>query len=334
MTEGNGKAMRAATKLYSGHGVPVSKRNLRLPLFEHASRLDAPAHYVAEKGLTDAVNVALVLGQPLLVTGEPGTGKTQLAASIAYELELPPPLTFNAKTTSTAKDLFYRYDALAHFHDSHFRQGQLSIASYITYEALGLAILLSLPTTDADRLLPAELRGKRPTRSVVLIDEIDKAPRDFPNDILQEIEHLTITVRETGSTFTTSPEYRPILVLTSNSEKNLPDAFLRRCIFYHISFPNHDRLKEIVSRRLEPGDQFSAAILDNALKHFEEIRTQPLQKKPATAECLAWLRVLQQMQLDPGDLKPGQAEALSLSYCVLAKNKEDLTRLQRALNTG
>src|SRR5215469_15161137 len=106
MTEGVG------TKLYSGEGVPISRRNLRLPLFERSTRLDSPEHYIAEKGLTDAVNVACTLGQPLLITGEPGTGKTQLAASIASELELPPPLIFHAKTTSNAKDLFYHYDAL------------------------------------------------------------------------------------------------------------------------------------------------------------------------------------------------------------------------------
>src|SRR5262249_41495666 len=193
------------------------------------SRLDAPELYIADKGLSDAVNVALILGQPLLVTGEPGTGKTQLAASIACELELPPPLLFVAKTTSTAKDLFYRYDALTHFHDSHFRQGQLAMESYIAYEALGLAILLSLPVADGDPLLPPHLRGKGPTRSVVLIDEIDKAPRDLPNDVLNEIETLSFTVRETGRSVTASSGYRPVVVITSNSEKNLPDAFLRRC---------------------------------------------------------------------------------------------------------
>jgi MoxR-like ATPase len=326
MTDGNG------TRLYSGEGVPISRRNQRLPLFERSDRLDAPEFYVAEKGLTDAVNVALALGQPLLVTGEPGTGKTQLAASIACELELPAPLTFHAKTTSAAKDLFYRYDALAHFHDSHFKNDRLSIESYVEYEALGLAILLSLPPADADAYLPASLRGKGPTRSVVLIDEIDKAPRDFPNDILNEIEDLSFTVRETGRRFATSPGYRPILILSSNSEKNLPDAFLRRCIFYHISFPNHDRLKEIVARRLEPDDRFSPAMLENALQHFEEIRSLPLVKKPATAECLAWLRILQQMEIDPGNLKPGQVEAISLTYCVLAKNKDDLGKLQRSLS--
>jgi MoxR-like ATPase len=325
--------MSSGLRLYSGQGVTVSQRNERLPLFEPLVRLDAPELYVAEKGLADAVNVALTLGQPLLVTGDPGTGKTQLAASVACELELPAPLTFHAKTTSTARDLFYRYDALAHFHDSHFRKDELKVESYITFEALGQAILLSLPNTDADRYLPETLRGRGPTRSVVLMDEIDKAPRDFPNDILNEIEHLAFTVRETGQSFAAGPEYRPILVLTSNSEKNLPDAFLRRCIFYHISFPSRDRLREIVLRRLGLDHRLTPQVLEHALDHFEGIRSLPLAKRPATAECLAWLRVLQHMQVDPRNLKPGQAEALSLSYSVLVKNKDDLNRLERAFHS-
>jgi MoxR-like ATPase len=300
-------------------------------MFEAPASLDAPEHYLAEKGLADAVNVALALGQPLLVTGEPGTGKTQLAASIASELELPPPLVFHAKTTSTAKDLFYRYDALTHFHTSQFQKEELPAERYITYEALGLAILLSMPVAVANRFLPAALHGKGPTRSVVLIDEVDKAPRDLPNDILNEIEHLTFAVRETGNTFTANQGYRPILVLTSNSEKNLPDAFLRRCIFYHLSFPDRDRLRAIVMRRLPPSDRFTPEMIENALRHFEEIRALPLAKKPATAECLSWLRVLEQMQLDPARLKPEEVEALALSYCVLAKSKDDLKRLHHSL---
>jgi MoxR-like ATPase len=119
-------------------------------------------------------------------------------------------------------------------------------------------------------------------------------------------------------------------VLTSNSEKNLPDAFLRRCIFYHISFPTRDRLREIVTRRLELDHRLSPQVLEHALDHFEEIRSLALAKRPATAECLAWLRVLQHTQVDPKNLKPGQAEVLSLSYSVLAKNKDDLNRLERA----
>ena len=220
---------------------------------------------------------------------------------------------------------------MAHFHDSHFRKEGLTVEPYVTFEALGVAILLSLPSADADRLLPESLRGRGPTRTVVLIDEIDKAPRDFPNDILNEIEHLTFTVRETGQTFAAGPAYQPILILTSNSEKNLPDAFLRRCIFYHISFPTRERLKAIVARRLELDDRLTPEVLEHALDHFEEIRSLALAKKPATAECLAWLRVLQQMEIDPANLKPGQAEALGLSYSVLAKQKDDLTKLQRAL---
>src|SRR6266542_2054535 len=174
-------------RLYAGDGTPIANRNLRLPLFELNSRLDNPEHYLAEKGLRDAVNVAVALGQPLLITGEPGTGKTQLASSIAWELSLPAPLVFHTKTTSTAKDLFYRYDALRHFHDSQFRKDRLGAEAYVTFEALVLAILLSLKPDQADPSLPENLRGKGPTRSVVLIDEIDKAPRDLPNDVLNEI---------------------------------------------------------------------------------------------------------------------------------------------------
>src|SRR5262249_13584621 len=150
--------------------------------------MDDPEGYIAEDGLRDAVNVALALGQPLLLTGEPGTGKTQLASSLAYELELPGPLVFNTKTTSSARDLFYRYDSLSHFRDVQFKEKDPIVDHYITYEALGQAILLSLQPNEVKDLLPEKLQGLGPTRSVVLIDEIDKAPRDLPNDVLIEIE--------------------------------------------------------------------------------------------------------------------------------------------------
>ncbi len=318
-------------KLYAGDGTTIERRSLRLPLFEKFGKLDNPEHYLAERGLKDAVNVALALGQPLLVTGEPGTGKTQLAASIAYELGLGSPLVFNVKTTSTAKDLFYRYDALRHFHDAQFHKAELTVEPYITYEALGLAILLSLDPREADPFLPEPLRSKGPARSVVLIDEIDKAPRDLPNDVLNEIENMTFSVKETGRTFTADSRWRPILVLTSNSEKNLPDAFVRRCAFYHISFPDRERLRQIVQRRLDLDSEFTPAMLENALRHFETIRSLPLRKRPATAELLAWLEVLQTMKVDVDNLKPGQAEAVAFSYCILAKSKDDLAILQKRL---
>ena len=318
-----------AFQLYRGDGTTIGKRELRLPLFKKIAEMDDPAHYIAEKGLRDAVNVALTLGQPLLITGEPGTGKTQLAASLAYELELPPPLVFHTKTTSTAKDLFYRYDSLAHFHDAQFRKQELEIENYITYEALGLAILLLMPASEANNHLPEGLRDKGPIRSVVLIDEIDKAPRDLPNDVLNEIENMSFQVRETGRSFSADQSYRPILVLTSNSEKNLPDAFLRRCVFYHISFPGSERLKEIVQGRLRLNPDFTPQMLDNAISHFGEIRELALKKKPATAEFLAWVRVLEKMRIDVKSLKPGEAEALAFTYSILAKSKEDRELLFR-----
>ena len=318
-------------RLYAGDGSTVAQRGLRLPLFEKATELNDPAGYLADEGLRDAVNVALMLGQPLLVTGEPGTGKTQLAASIAFELAAPAPLTFHTKTTSTARDLFYRYDALGHFHDAQFRKDEAVVENYITYEALGLAILLSMDPKDADPFLPGPLRGAGPVRSVVLIDEVDKAPRDLPNDVLNEIDNMSFTIKETGRTFSADQGYRPIVILTSNSEKNLPDAFLRRCVFYHIAFPDRGRLKEIVQRRLRLGSEFTPQMLDHALTHFEKIRDLTLKKRPATAELLAWLRVLDKRQIDVNNLQSGEAEALLFTYSILSKSKEDREMIARNL---
>ena len=323
-------------KLYQGEGATLAEREQTLPDFTPLTRFEDPAGYVADPGLRDAVNVALALGQPLLVTGEPGTGKTLLAASIAHELELPR-IPFYTKTTSTAQDLFYQYDALRRFHDAQIGEPVSEIEHYISYQALGQAILLSQPPAEADELLPRHLRGKSPTRVVVLIDEIDKAPRDLPNDILNEIEKMSFTVKETGNTFCAEQKYRPVLVLTSNSEKQLPDAFLRRCVFYHIEFPGDAQLEGIIERRFEGSGfqpEFLRKIARGALVHFKEIRSEAvnLRKKPATAELLAWLQVLLSLELDTADLgklQPGQLESLALSYAVLAKSREDTERLRR-----
>lgn len=318
---------------YAGDGTRTGGRGRALPDYGHFVRPDNPGDYLAEEGLRNAVNAALMLGQPLLVTGEPGTGKTQLARSVAYELGLPEPLVFNTKTTSTARDLFYRYDSLAHFHDAQFRKGEgvagLNVGDYITYEALGLAILLAMPSEEADEFLPPHLKGVGPVRSVVLVDEIDKAPRDLPNDVLNEIESMSFNVRETGRRFEALPSYRPIIIMTSNAEKNLPEPLLRRCVFYYIKFPDEDppvRLAAIVRRRLGDDAGLSGELLDKALSHFVEIRrNERLRKPPATAELLAWLRVLGKMQIDAGD--PAQAAKLASTYPVLLKYKEDLDLL-------
>jgi len=316
-------------QLYAGNGIPIKQRNQTIPDYEPFVEGDDPQNYLAERGLRDAVNIALALRQPLLVTGEPGAGKTRLAASIAYELGLPL-LEFYTKTTSTATDLFYQYDALRRFQEAHFtEQKDVDVEKYITYQALGQAILLSQPPAAVNDLLPKTLQGKGPIRAVVLIDEIDKAPRDLPNDVLNEIEHIEFTVKETGRTFKAEQRYRPMLVLTSNSEKNLPDPFLRRCIFYHIPFPSAEHLKDIVQKRFSAYPEFTPEFISNVIAHFEEIRALAFKKKPATAEFLAWLRVLRALDLDPKNLKAGQAEALALSYSILAKTDEDLALLKK-----
>lgn len=274
---------------YEGQGETIAERELELPLFEPLFKLEDEKNYIAEPGLRNAVNVAIALGQPLLLTGEPGTGKTQLASSISYELALGAPLIFNTKTTSTATDLFYQYDALLRFQDAQFSNEKdktaknLDPEQYISYQPLGLAILLANPPKTANNYLPNHLKNKGPRRAVVLIDEIDKAPRDLPNDLLNEIERMRFEVKETQKSFEADISYRPILMFTSNSEKNLPDAFLRRCVFYHISFPETAQLEEIVQRRFKDKPNFTADFIRSAIKHFYEIRKLALKKKPATA---------------------------------------------------
>ena len=299
--------------LYQGNGSTLSERSLELPPYASPSAGNAPQHYVASPALRDAVNVAIALGQPLLLTGEPGTGKTQLAYSIAHELGLGAPLVFHTKTTATARDLFYRYDSLAHFHDAQLKEkGSLAVEDYITYEALGQAI-----------------RESDQRRAIVLVDEIDKAPRDLPNDVLDELENMTFTVRETGETFSSNLANRPILVLTSNSEKNLPDAFLRRVVYYHIPFPDKSTLTRIVKRRLLLSEHFTEQLLSDTIDHFLELRaSKGMRKPPATAELLAWIHILDTHKIDLGGDLSTQVEALAMSYSILAKNKDDLEKLK------
>lgn len=304
------------------------------PFFEHIQSLDDPRHYLAEPGLRDAVNVAITLGIPLLVTGEPGTGKTQLAWSVAHELGLGAPLMFSAKTTSLAQDLFYRYDALGHFRQSRFGGDDLPVMKFVEFEALGIASLLMMQPLDADPYLPAQWQGKGPRRAVVLIDEIDKAPRDLPNDILREIETMSFRVKEAGLDFPpeglADPRFRPIVIITSNSEKNLPDAFLRRCAFYHISFPDKARLSEIVNRRFGKTRWFTPQRVAEAVEKFTVVRNLNLRKPPATAEFLAWMRILREHDLDPRDISRGAREAIAFTAAILSKNKEDAEQIAGA----
>ncbi|MEJ1969123.1 MAG: MoxR family ATPase [Rhizomicrobium sp.] len=300
-------------------------------------RAEDPAGYRPHPDLSHAVNVALVLGMPLLVTGDPGTGKTQLAYAIAAELRSTV-LKFETKSSSQAKDLFYTFDALSAFK----APAGTELRSFIRYQALGLAILEAFDGANEQvaALWPPGQPHAGPRRSIVLIDEIDKAPRDFPNDLLNEIDRLYFRVPElqnAGSPGADAKDgerdaagvparYRPIVVMTSNSEKGLPDAFLRRCVYFDIPFPTAEELKDIVDSRVAGLDGGSALTRD-ALDIFQKLRgsdrTISLKKKPSTAELLNWLQMLVHRGVRPGDRLAQHRTIVAETLCALVKSADD-----------
>ena len=274
--------------------------------------------------LVDAVNVALALGQPLLLTGEPGCGKTQLASNLAWWLDLDPLLKFETKSDSTAESLFYRYDSLRHFEASSRGAGGDPL-QYVMWNALGAAILATLPPDERLRFV-GDAATFAPRRSVVLIDEIDKAPRDFPNDVLNELEHLYFRVPECGNIVLRADDrYRPIVVITSNSERDLPEPFLRRCVFHHIAFPDEETVRRIVLSHLGEHVRGLEPLLDQAVALFAELRadTAGLSRRPGLAEFLNWLVVLGHTGRPEGKLT---ASSLRGTLGVLAKTADDLQR--------
>ena len=283
--------------------------------------------------MVDAVNVALLLGQPLLVTGEPGTGKTLLADHIAWRLGLGEKERYQAKSTSGARDLFYTYDTLGRFNAAHTGKGGDPL-TYLRYQALGRAILLANEIEMVREWLNFQHPGKK-QRSVVLIDEVDKAPRDFPNDILAEVEEMKFSIPELDvESISADPSMRPVLVITSNSERQLPEAFLRRCIYYHIPFPDDDRLEEIIRTRIESLKTAPAEFLGEALELFEVLRQKEwdLRKRPATAELLNWLSSLDKLLPDRNGSIRKHAPALRKSLSALVKNSDDQVVARRIVN--
>lgn len=314
--------------------------------------------YIADKDLSAAAQVALELGRPLLLTGEPGTGKTTFAQHLARRLAPDffarsdsgapaqfPLHTFETKSTSVSTDLFYRFDSLRRFHAVHNPEMSTRTIDYITFEALGIAIIESLPQAAVADLVPIGAQHAGPGRSVVLIDEIDKAPRDFPNDILNEIDRMFFRIPELSHpggngvrTVTADGALRPIVILTSNSEKNLPAPFLRRCIFHHISFPDRaemNRLTEIVTANLAKD---ASRMARSAIDFFYDVREQlqlELDKLPTTYELIQWIEVLHARQrFAPGvDVSQCSLGALPKGYLkptlgAIAKTKNDLERVE------
>jgi len=301
-----------------------------------------PRLYMPDARLVDAVNVALLLRRPLLLAGEPGTGKTELAMSLAWELDLDKPLIFETKSTSVARDLFYNYDAVGHFRLAKDEQSKgKTVLDFLQWNALGEAIIRSKSAKEVQEFFGREFSdfGGYDQRHVVLIDEIDKAPRDFPNDLLNEVERKFFRVPEwKNDRVVANPLNAPIVVLTSNSEKNLPDPFLRRCAFYHINFPNEERLTAIVASRLPQfGQRREGGLIQEVIELFLALREKPeqkLDKKPATAELIDWLLTLQHVEAQPDRSIGDQPERVLATVAAISKSERDQEYIGRLIDGG
>ena len=267
---------------------------------------EGTSSYVAAEDLTVAVNAGIALERPLLVKGEPGTGKTELAKQVAAALNLPL-IEWHVKSTTKAQQGLYEYDAVSRLRDSQLGDERVhDVKNYIRKGKLWEAF-------------------EAQEKVVLLIDEIDKADIEFPNDLLQELDRMEFHVYETGEMV--SAENRPIVIITSNNEKELPDAFLRRCFFHYIKFPEPDVLTQIVEVHY-PG--IKKKLVSEALNQFYELRETPgLKKKPSTSEALDWIRLLVADEVDPSDLRGDASDALPRLHGALLKNEQDVHLLQR-----
>ena len=270
-------------------------------------RFTSSASYIATDDLAIAVNAAIVLERPLLIKGEPGTGKTVLAEEIAASLKAPL-LTWHVKSTTKAQQGLYEYDAVSRLRDSQLGDARVSdIKNYIKPGKLWQAFTLA-------------------ERPVLLIDEIDKADIEFPNDLLQELDRMEFHVPETGETVKAAK--RPVVVITSNNEKELPDAFLRRCFFHYIRFPDGETMQAIVDVHF-PG--IKKRLVEEALRIFFQLRDAPgLKKKPSTSELLDWLKLLLNEDITPEMLRERDPKKLIPPlHGALLKNEQDVHLFER-----
>ena len=262
--------------------------------------------YVSTLDLTVAVNASINLERPLLVKGEPGTGKTELARQVANSLKLEI-IEWNIKSTTKAQQGLYEYDAVSRLRDSQLGDKKIeNIGNYIKKGKIWNAF-------------------ESKERSVLLIDEIDKADIEFPNDLLQELDKMEFFVYETNEVVKANK--RPIVIITSNNEKELPEAFLRRCFFHYIQFPEIDTLKKIVQVHFP---EIKKSLLESALNRFFEVRDIPgLKKKPSTSEALDWIKLLLLEDINPIDLKSDGKDLLPKLHGALIKNEQDIHLFER-----
>ena len=269
-------------------------------------KFNGTKNYIATEDLTVAVNAAVTLERPLLIKGEPGTGKTELAKQVALGLDLDM-LEWNIKSTTKAQQGLYEYDAVSRLRDSQLGDQRVNeISNYIRKGKLWESF-------ESNK------------KVVLLIDEIDKADIEFPNDLLQELDKMSFYVYETGKTV--AAKHRPVVIITSNNEKELPDAFLRRCFFHYIKFPDQETLQKIVKVHYP---KIKDDLLSTALSQFFEIREQTgLKKKPSTSEVLDWLKLLLSEDLTPEDLRRETSSALPKLHGALLKNEQDVQLFER-----
>ncbi|HST92944.1 MAG TPA: MoxR family ATPase [Brevundimonas sp.] len=270
-------------------------------------RFEGTSNYIATDDLKIAVNAAVALERPLLIKGEPGTGKTVLAYEIARAMNAPL-ITWHIKSTTKAHNGLYEYDAVSRLRDSQLGEARVhDVRNYLKPGKLWEAFTA-------------------PNRPVLLIDEIDKADIEFPNDLLQELDRMEFYVHETDETI--RAEVRPVVVITSNNEKELPDAFLRRCFFHYIRFPDAETMKAIVEVHF-PG--IKPRLVSEALRTFYELRDTPgLKKKPSTSELLDWLKLLLVDDIDPASLREtSPSKLIPPLHGALLKNEQDVHLLER-----
>ena len=269
-------------------------------------KFEGTSNYISTDELNVAVNAAIALEKPLLIKGEPGTGKTELARQISKSMDLEI-LEWNIKSTTKAQQGLYEYDAVTRLRDSQLGDKKIeNISNYIKKGKIWNAF-------------------ESKHRAVLLIDEIDKADIEFPNDLLQELDRMEFYVYETNETIKANK--RPIVIITSNNEKELPEAFLRRCFFHYIQFPDIDTLKKIVNVHFP---DIKKTLLDSALNRFFELREVPgLKKKPSTSEALDWIKLLLLEDINPLDLKSDSKDILPKLHGALIKNEQDIHLFER-----